>query len=59
MLFFALLALLTLLATGLHYARVPETWPARMRGAAELAGGFGLLIAHVRRRAGREPEAQP
>jgi uncharacterized membrane protein len=39
MLFFALLALLTLLATGLHYARVPalDTWPARMRVAIAIA----------------------
>jgi uncharacterized membrane protein len=42
MLFFALLALLTLLATGLHYARVPGlgTWPARMRLAMALALWF-------------------
>ena len=93
MLFFALLALLTLLATGLHHARVPalDTWPARMRlamalallfagtdhwlnpqrylpmmpgwiplhlelvlftGAAEIAGGVGVLWNRTRRLAG-------
>jgi uncharacterized membrane protein len=93
MFFFALLALLAVVASGLHHARVPglDTWPARMRlamalalffvgtdhwlnpqryvpmmppwvplhlesvlftGAAEIAGGLGLLIPKVRRLAG-------
>ena len=93
MLFFALVAVLTALAAGLHYLRVPglATWAARMRlaialalvfigtdhwvnpqrylpmmpdwiplhlelvlfpGAAEIAGGLGMLWAGTRRLAG-------
>jgi uncharacterized membrane protein len=93
MLFFVLLAVLTVVAPSLHYARIPglDTWPARMRlamalallfvgtdhwihpqrylpmmppwiplhlelvlftGAAEIAGGIGILWKRTRKLAG-------